>query len=70
MQRRDFFKLAAASTALPLLSSPLSHAAPVQNGRSFRLTYQVSLPADGNLANLWLPLPMTAADGWHRPKKH
>ena len=64
MKRRDFIKLAAASSTLPLLSSPLSHAAPAQNGRSFRLTYQVSLPADGNLASLWLPLPLTSPDGW------
>ncbi len=69
MQRRDFFKLAAASTALPMLSSPLSHAAPAQNGRSFRLTYQVSLPADDNLASLWLPLPLTSPDGWQVAEK-
>ncbi len=66
MQRRDFFKLAAASATLPLLSSPLSQAAPVQTWRSFRLTYQVKLPTNNTLANLWLPLPMTATDGWQQ----
>lgn len=64
MKRRNFFKLvgsgAAAIALFPTLSRatalPLSQA----KWRSYQLTYQVTLPATGKTAKLWLPLPDTA----------
>ncbi|SOD19495.1 transglutaminase-like domain-containing protein [Nitrosomonas ureae] len=60
MRRRDFIKLfgtsalslsASPSIATQLLSSDHS------NWTSYRITYQVTLPAHGKSAHLWLPLP-------------
>lgn len=62
MKRRDFIKLIGTSVlsfpvsplmAKQLLSSDFS------NWTSYRLTYQIDLPAKGNSARLWLPLPDT-----------
>lgn len=62
MKRRDFIKLIGTSVlsfpasslmAKQLLSSDFS------NWTSYRLSYQIDLPAKGNTARLWLPLPDT-----------
>lgn len=63
MKRRSFFKLIGASAAVTLFPS-ISTAAPLPlsqaKWRGYRLTYQISLPATGKLARLWLPLPDTS----------
>jgi transglutaminase-like putative cysteine protease len=69
MQRRDFIKLAAAGSALPLISSRSYAAEPTQDWRTFRLTYQIDLPTENTPASLWLPLPETASDGWQQARK-
>lgn len=61
MQRRDFIKLAGASAALfPIAPSVFGKQANLSKWKSYRLTYQINLPAKGNRALLWLPLPDTA----------
>ncbi len=67
MQRRDFIKLAAASSALPLISSRPA-AADTQDWRTYRLTYQIDLPSENTPASLWLPLPETADEGWQQAR--
>ncbi len=69
MQRRDFIKLAAAGSALPLISSRSYAAEPTPDWRTFRLTYQIDLPTKNVPASLWLPLPETASDGWQQARK-
>lgn len=60
MQRRDFIKLAGASAALfPIAPSVFGKQANLSKWKSYRLTYQINLPAKGNRALLWLPLPDT-----------
>jgi len=68
MQRRDFIKLAAAGSALPLISRSYA-AEPAPDWRTFRLTYQIDLPTQNTPASLWLPLPETASDGWQQARK-
>ncbi len=58
MKRRDFIKLAGVGAALlPVAPSVFArirrHPASTQ---TYRLTYKVDLPSDGNKARLWLPL--------------
>jgi transglutaminase-like putative cysteine protease len=65
MHRRDFIKLAAASSALPLISSRAA-AADTPDWRTYRLTYQIDLPTENTPARLWLPLPETASEGWQQ----
>jgi transglutaminase-like putative cysteine protease len=61
MQRRDFIKLAGASAALfPITPSVFGKQAKLSKWKSYRLTYQINLPAKGSRALLWLPLPDTA----------
>lgn len=78
MKRRDFIKLfgtsalslsASPSIATQLLSSDHS------NWTSYRISYQITLPAHGKAAHLWLPLPdnndsdtifqFTQGNNWH-----
>lgn len=61
MKRRDFIKIIGAGALLnPITSIPLfadSRRLDFEKWNSFRLTYQVDLPATGKHARLWLPLP-------------
>jgi transglutaminase-like putative cysteine protease len=60
MKRRDFIKLAGVGTALfPIAPSVFGQDQEVIRPRTqtYRLTYKVDLPAEGNKARLWLPLP-------------
>ena len=60
MKRRDFIKLAGVSaTLLPIAPSVFGKDQEVIRPRThtYRLTYKVDLPSDGNKARLWLPLP-------------
>lgn len=60
MKRRDFIKLASASAALlPVAPSIFAQIANPTRWRSYRLSYQVTLPTTGKHARLWLPLPDT-----------
>lgn len=68
MQRRDFIKLAAAGSVLPLISPRSQAAETPQAWRTFRLTYQIDLPTENTPARLWLPLPETASEGWQQAR--
>lgn len=61
MKRRDFFKLLGAGATVAVLSPSVAQAAalPLSQAkwRGYRLTYQITLPAAGKVAKLWLPLP-------------
>lgn len=61
MKRRDFFKLIGTGTAAAVLAPAVSRAAalPLHQAkwRGYQLTYQITLPATGKVAKLWLPLP-------------
>ena len=60
MKRRSFFKLMGSSAAAAALFPAVARASalpPKQKWRSYQLTYQVTLPASGKVAKLWLPLP-------------
>ena len=61
MKRRDFIKIVGSSALLmPMTAFPLSAGKRIldyDKWNSFRLTYEVNLPADGKNARLWLPLP-------------
>ena len=60
MKRRDFIKLAGVGAALfPIAPSVFGQDQEVIRPRTqtYRLTYKVDLPAEGNKARLWLPLP-------------
>jgi transglutaminase-like putative cysteine protease len=62
MKRRDFFKLMTGAAATILAPSVARAAAlPLNQAkwRSYRLTYQITLPAIGKVAKLWVPLPDT-----------
>lgn len=62
MKRRDFIKLIGTGVlSLPVssLMATQSLSSDFSNWTSYRLTYQVDLPATGNSARLWLPLPDT-----------
>ncbi|SFO39429.1 transglutaminase-like domain-containing protein [Nitrosospira briensis] len=64
MKRRDFIKLAGVSAALfPVAPSAfgqeISQLVIPPRRQTYRLTYQVDLPAEGKKARLWLPLPDT-----------
>lgn len=60
MKRRDFIKLiGAGATLLPMAPSFIAQAASPAKWRSYRLSCQVTLPATGKSARLWLPLPDT-----------
>jgi transglutaminase-like putative cysteine protease len=56
MDRRDFIKLAASSSALVALPS-WGYYDEIATWRTFRLNYHVALPAEGKNAKLWLPVP-------------
>lgn len=67
MKRRDFVKLACATPAL-LGFAPQVCAEPADTAgrwRTFRVIYQVNLPAEGIPARVWLPLPSTQ-DGYQQ----
>jgi transglutaminase-like putative cysteine protease len=58
MKRREFIKLAGVTAALiPVAPSVFGEQIIPRRPHSYRLTYQVDLPGDGNKARLWLPLP-------------
>ncbi len=61
MKRRDFFKLIGTGAAAAVLTPSVSRATalPLNQAkwRGYHLTYQVTLPATGKAAKLWLPLP-------------
>jgi len=57
MNRRNFVKSMGASAALIAVSSRLDAAATEGPWRTFKITSEVELPADGAPARLWLPLP-------------
>ncbi len=61
MKRRDFIKIMGAGALFsPMTSFPLfagNQELSLGKWSSFRLTYQVDLPATGKRARLWLPLP-------------
>lgn len=61
MKRRDFIKIMGSGALLmPMASFPLlaiNRELDYEKWHSFRLTYQVNLPATGKKARLWLPLP-------------
>ncbi|WP_292975234.1 transglutaminase domain-containing protein [Nitrosomonas sp.] len=63
MKRRDFFKLIGTGAAAAVLAPSVSRAAalPLSQAkwRGYQLTYQITLPAAGKVAKLWLPLPDT-----------
>src|SRR5690606_11313073 len=59
MKRRSFFRLVGSSAAAVALFPTVARASlpPNRKWRSYQLTYQVTLPASGKVAKLWLPLP-------------
>ncbi len=60
MKRRDFIKLiGAGATLLPTAPSIFAQTTGPTKWRSYRLSYQVTLPKTGKNARLWLPLPDT-----------
>ncbi len=60
MKRRDFIKFVGSSSLiLPITQSFASQRNELSEWKSYRLTYQVDLPAIGKNARLWLPLPDT-----------
>lgn len=60
MKRRDFIRLVGTSAALfPIAPSIFAQTASPAKWRSYRLSYQVTLPTTGKHAHLWLPLPDT-----------
>lgn len=60
MKRRDFIKLiGAGATLLPVAPSIFAQTTSSGKWRSYRLSYQVTLPETGKNARLWLPLPDT-----------
>ncbi|MBX3638977.1 MAG: transglutaminase domain-containing protein [Nitrosomonas sp.] len=68
MRRRDFIKIMGAGALFsPMASFPLFAGNQELNfgkWNSFRLTYQVDLPATGKRARLWLPLPSSLAPAY------
>jgi len=77
MKRRDFVKLVSTSAVgaalLPSVSTVFAQSASPAKWRSYRLSYEVSLPSAGKIARLWLPLPdtndtdyqFTQGSNWH-----
>lgn len=77
MKRRNFVKLvgtsAAAAVLFPSVSPVFAQSSRPVKWRGYRLTYQVTLPATGKVARLWLPLPdtndtdyqFTQGSNWH-----
>ncbi|MBA2484105.1 MAG: transglutaminase family protein [Nitrosomonas sp.] len=60
MNRRDFIKFIGASSLMfPMTQSIASLRLELPEWKSYRLTYQIDLPADAKNARLWLPLPDT-----------
>lgn len=62
MDRRNFVKLMSvcAGVALcPVVPSVVAQSLLPIKWRSYRLTYEVNLPANGKIARLWLPIPDT-----------
>lgn len=60
MKRRDFIKTIGVGAALlPIAPSVFAHSTGPTKWRSYRLSYQVTLPSTGKHAHLWLPLPDT-----------
>jgi len=68
MKRRDFIKIVGSSALLmPMASSALfanNRMLDFDKWNSFRLTYEVNLPATGKKARLWLPLPNSLDPGY------
>ena len=68
MKRRDFIKIMGAGALInPIATFPLfAGERKLEFGKqySFRLTYQINLPANGKRARLWLPLPNTMTDDY------
>jgi len=60
MNRRDFIKFMGTSSLIfPIAQSIASQQHELSEWKSYRLTYQIDLPAIGKNARLWLPLPDT-----------
>jgi transglutaminase-like putative cysteine protease len=60
MNRRDFIKfVGTGSLIFPIAQSIASQQHELSEWKSYRLTYQIELPAIGNNARLWLPIPDT-----------
>lgn len=82
MKRRDFIKIMGSGPLLmPLTSFSVlagSLQLDYQKWNSFRLSYQINLPANGKRARLWLPLPnsldpdyqFTQGSNWSGNAKH
>ncbi|SER15260.1 Transglutaminase-like enzyme, putative cysteine protease [Nitrosomonas sp. Nm51] len=68
MKRRDFIKIVGASGLfMPMTAFPLSAGKRMldyEKWNSFRLTYEINLPAGGKNARLWLPLPNSLEPGY------
>ena len=58
MKRRDFMRLAAASTLIA--AAPAARATAADGWRTFELRYEVDLSAHAGAGRLWLPLPQDA----------
>ena len=65
MNRRDFIKFVGTSSLIFPITQSISSQQPLQREhsqsewKSYRLTYQIDLPASGKSARLWVPLPDT-----------
>ncbi len=68
MKRRDFIKIVGSSALLMPMASPAlltnSRILDFDKWNSFRLTYEVNLPAAGKRARLWLPIPNSFDSGY------
>lgn len=64
MNRRTFVKSVSSGAALLAVGPRMSRAAADPSWRSFKITYEVELPADGVPARLWLPLPASELDDY------
>ncbi|SEM95392.1 transglutaminase-like domain-containing protein [Nitrosomonas marina] len=68
MKRRDFIKIVGSGALLmPIKAFSLSagnRGLDYEKWNSFRLTYEVNLPANGKNARLWLPLPNSLEPGY------
>jgi len=72
MNRRDFLRLSCAvpaGFALSPLAGAAASATTSRRWRTFELHYDIDLKGKGP-ARLWLPVPMTAADGYQRLLGH